>query len=67
MRASPLGVEVVPHDGQLRALLHRQGTPIGPNDLWPVGHGLSANLTLVTGKERVFRRVPTLRVENWMR
>jgi tRNA(fMet)-specific endonuclease VapC len=66
VRALPLGLEVVPHYARLRVLLQRRGTPIGPNDLWLAAHALSANLTLVTGNEREFRRVPTLRVENWM-
>ena len=67
VRALPLGLEVVPHYARLRALLQRQGTPIGPNDLWLAAHALSADRTLVTGNEREFRRVPALRVENWMR
>ena len=53
--------------GRLRDELRRIGKPIGPNDLWIAAHALSANLTLVTGNELEFRRVPTLRVENWMR
>ena len=67
VRALPLGLDVVPHYARLRALLQRKGTPIGPNDLWLAAHALSADLTLVTGNEREFRRVPTLRVENWLR
>ena len=42
-------------------------SPIGANDLWIAAHALAADLTLATGNEREFRRVPTLRVENWMR
>jgi tRNA(fMet)-specific endonuclease VapC len=66
VRALPIGLDVVPHYARLRALLLRKGTPIGPNDLWLAAHALSANLTLVTGNEREFRRVPKLRVENWL-
>ena len=51
---------------QLRAELEQAGTPIGPNDLWLAAHALAENLTLVTGNVREFKRVPTLRVENWM-
>ena len=65
VRALPIGLDVVPHYARLRALLHRKGTLIGPNDTWLAAHALSANLTLVTGNEREFRRVPELRVENW--
>lgn len=53
--------------GQLRAHLYGQGTPIGPNDCWIAAHALSEDLTLLTGNDREFRRVPGLRVENWLR
>lgn len=66
VRTLSLGVDVVPHYARLRALLHRKGTPIGPNDTWLAAHALSADLTLVTGNECEFRRVPKLRVENWL-
>ena len=67
VRALPIGLDVVPHYARLRALLHRKGTLIGPNDTWLAAHALSANLILVTGNEREFIRVPGLRVENWLR
>jgi tRNA(fMet)-specific endonuclease VapC len=47
--------------------LRRAGTPIGPNDLWIAAQALAEDLTLVTGNEREFARVPGLRVENWLR
>ncbi len=53
--------------GPLRAHLRRLGTPIGPNDLWIAAQALAHDLTLVTGNDREFARVPTLKVENWMR
>ena len=52
--------------GRLRDALGRTGKPIGPNDLWIAAQALSADLTLVTGNEHEFRRVPELRVENWL-
>lgn len=67
VRVLPLGIEVVPHYARLRTFLQRQGTPIGPNDMWLAAQALAADLTLVTGNEREFARVPTLRAENWMR
>jgi tRNA(fMet)-specific endonuclease VapC len=51
----------------LRAHLHKRGTPIGPNDMWIAAHALVEDRTLVTNNEREFTRVPGLRVENWMR
>ena len=53
--------------GTIRAELERVGTPIGANDLWIAAHALALDAILVTAKEREFRRVPGLRVENWTR
>jgi tRNA(fMet)-specific endonuclease VapC len=51
--------------GLIRADLERRGTVIGENDLWIAAHARTAGLTLVSGNEREFRRVPGLAVENW--
>ena len=51
--------------GELRALLERQGQPIGSMDTLIAAHALSRGLTLVTNNEREFRRVPGLRITNW--
>jgi tRNA(fMet)-specific endonuclease VapC len=67
IRRLPLGPGVVGPYARLRAGLRRAGTPIGPNDLWIAAHALAEDLTLVTGNEREFARVPGLRVENWLR
>lgn len=53
--------------GRLRATLERAGTPIGPLDTLIAAHALSMRVALVTDNEREFRRVPGLRVENWLR
>ena len=52
--------------GEVHARLAREGQVIGTNDLWIAAHALSDNLTLVTNNEREFRRVPGLKVENWV-
>ena len=52
--------------GKVRAELARAGQVIGHNDLWIAAHALSDDLTLVTNNEREFRRVPGLKVENWV-
>lgn len=62
----PLGSEVADHYAQVRATLERLGTPIGPNDTLIAAHALALDCTLVTGNEAEFRRVPGLRVENWL-
>lgn len=51
--------------GDLRAILERAGTPIGPLDMQIAAHALSVGCTLVTNNVREFARVPRLQVENW--
>jgi tRNA(fMet)-specific endonuclease VapC len=53
--------------GEIRAILERAGTPIGPNDLLIAAHALALDVPVVTNNEREFRRVPQLQVENWTR
>lgn len=55
------------HYGQVRALLERQGMPIGANDTWIAAQALAIEATLVTDNEREFSRVPGLVLENWLR
>jgi tRNA(fMet)-specific endonuclease VapC len=52
--------------GAIRAALESVGTPIGNNDLWIAAHAKAAGLTVVTNNEREFRRVPGLKVQNWV-
>jgi predicted nucleic acid-binding protein len=42
------------------------GQPIGNNDLWIATHAKAAGLTIVTSNEREFRRIPGLKVQNWV-
>jgi len=51
--------------GEIRALLERQGQPIGGNDLFIAAHAKHIGATLVTNNDREFRRVAGLSVENW--
>ena len=53
------------HYGQIRAALHKQGLPIGNNDLWLAAHARAEGWVLVTSNTRKFARVPGLQVENW--
>ncbi len=52
--------------GAIRALLASKGTPIGNNDLWIAAHAKAAALTLVTNNEKEFKRVPGLKIQNWV-
>ncbi len=54
------------HYAKVRDALSRAGVPIGANDLLIAAHALALDCILVTDNEREFRRVPGLRVENWL-
>ena len=58
--------DVGTHYGQIRIHVEAAGETIGPNDLLIAAHARAADLVVVTGNEREFRRVPGLRVENWL-
>ena len=53
------------HYGKLRAMLERNGTPIGPLDMLIAAHALALETTLVTNNVREFQRVLGLAIENW--
>ena len=57
--------DIVTYAG-IRAKLERAGTPIGPLDTLIAAQAAARKLVLVSNNEREFRRVPGLRVENWM-
>jgi tRNA(fMet)-specific endonuclease VapC len=68
---APLNVASFDHDaalsyGRLRARLETSGSPIGSMDLLIAAHALSLGVRLVTNNLREFRRVPGLRLENWV-
>jgi len=52
--------------GAIRASLESKGKPIGNNDLWIAAHAKAAALTVVTSNDREFKRVPGLKVQNWV-
>lgn len=54
------------HASQIRFLLQKQGTPIGPNDVLLAGQALSLNAILVTNNTREFSRISGLKLENWV-
>jgi tRNA(fMet)-specific endonuclease VapC len=58
--------DVVQHYATIRTHLEKAGTPFGPNDTLIAAHALALDCTLVTDNETEFRRVPGLRVENWL-
>jgi len=54
------------HFGQIRAQLYKIGQPIGPYDMMIAGHARSAGLILVTNNLKEFKRVPGLRLADWI-
>lgn len=51
--------------GRIRERLESRGEIIGPYDMMIAAHALSLELTLVTDNVREFRRVRSLKVDNW--
>jgi len=66
LRVLPLETDADRHYGAIRSALERRGEPIGPNDLLICSQALSLDLTLVTDNSAEFRRVPGLRIANWI-
>jgi tRNA(fMet)-specific endonuclease VapC len=54
------------HFGQIRAEVERLGTPVRPLDMLIGAHARAEGLIVVTNNEREFRRLPGVRVENWV-
>jgi len=51
--------------GEIRAILARAGTPIGPYDILIAGQALARDMILVTHNTDEFARIPSLRMEDW--
>ena len=52
--------------GEARTYLKKKGAPIGAMDLLIAAHAIAENAALVTDNVREFRRIPKLKVENWL-
>lgn len=53
--------------GEIRAVLKKAGTPIGPYDILIAGQARARGLVLVTNNAREFSRVGDLQIEDWHR
>lgn len=62
----PLPKECGKYYGKIRADLEKRGLPIGNNDLWIASHAVASGVTLVTNNVKEFKRIPHLRIENWV-
>ncbi len=57
----PFDFRAAHYYGRTKALLQREGTPIGPNDYLIAATALALNATLITRNVREFARIPGLR------
>ena len=51
----------------IRVALEKKGTPIGAHDMLIAAHARALDAVCVTDNVSEFKRVPTLKVENWLR
>lgn len=61
----PFDDHAAEHCGDIRALLAREGRPIGPYDLQIAAIARAGGLCVVTRNVSEFSRVPGLSIENW--
>jgi len=52
--------------GHIRTYLENKGSVIGSMDMLIAAHALSLDVVLVTNNTREFKRVPNLKIEDWM-
>ena len=62
----PWTAQAADRDREIAALLHHSGQPIGHMDTQIAAHALVLDLPLVTHNMRHFKRVPGLKLEDWM-
>lgn len=62
----PYTEKTASHFGNIKAMLSKQGTLIGENDLHIAAHARSEGVVLVSNNLREFDRVEGLRLENWV-
>jgi tRNA(fMet)-specific endonuclease VapC len=52
--------------GRIRSQLEKQGNIIGPLDMLIAAHAISRELAIITNNTKEFRRIRSLKVENWV-
>lgn len=66
MQILPFEADADRHYAAIRAALERKGTPIGANNMLIAAHARALGAVCVTGNVAEFKRVPALKVENWL-
>lgn len=67
MTIRPLETEVEPVYASICVALERKGMPIGAHDMLIAAHARVFDAVCVTDNVAEFKRVPALKVENWLR
>ena len=67
MTIKPLQSDVEPIYASIRVALERKGTPIGAHDMLIAAHARAIDAVCVTDNVAEFRRVPALKIENWLK
>ena len=63
----PLESDVERIYASIRGALEKKGTPIGAHDMLIAAHARALDAVCVTDNVSQFKRVPALKVENWLR
>jgi tRNA(fMet)-specific endonuclease VapC len=63
----PLESDVERIYAAIRVALEKKGTPIGAHDILIAAHARALDAVCVTDNVAEFKRVPGLKVENWLR
>ena len=67
MTIRPLESDIERVYASIRVVLERRGTPIGAHDMLIAAHARAIDAVCVTDNVAEFRRVPALKIENWLK
>ena len=67
MTIRPLESNIERVYASIRVALERRGTPIGAHDMLIAAHARAIDAVCVTDNVAEFRRVPALKIENWLK
>jgi tRNA(fMet)-specific endonuclease VapC len=67
MTIKPLESDIERVYASIRVALERRGTPIGAHDMLIAAHARAIDAVCVTDNVAEFRRVPALKIENWLK
>ena len=67
MTIRPLESDIERVYASIRVALERKGTPIGAHDMLIAAHARAIDAVCVTDNIAEFKRVPALKVQNWLR